>query len=83
MMLESGMLSCASRVYGGVPGGVKALRVSRFWSCAVGADAGGGGGLREEKPEMAQRVMLFSMPRSVLSDLERIRSLWKVTLGGC
>jgi hypothetical protein len=55
----------------------KALRVSRAGSWVVGAERGGGGGLREEKPEIDQRTMQDSR-----SALERIRSLWNVTLKG-
>lgn len=49
---------------------VNAERVSRAGSCAVGADRGGGGGLVDEKPEMAQSTMQDSR-----SALEMIRSL--------
>ena len=68
MISLSGMANCTSRVYScGLL--VKALRVSRSWSCVVGADKGGGIGFEEEKPEMDQRTM-----QSSRSALERIRS---------
>jgi len=54
-----------------------AERVSLSRSRTVGAESGEGGGWVDEKPVMDHRTMLPSR-----SALERMRSLWNVTLRG-